>query len=501
MPIKLDKKRARFQGRSHRRSAWACDECRLRKRKCNGSQPCQPCIASDLGRSLNLHFNSPPIHPCAACAYQSRRPAAPPTQRIRLLEQHLRQACSLIQDHAKHLPAVKSATLQPVLDILSFWSDQPSSPTAAGGEDDHGRDSVVTSMLAGCRRLISSPPWASYLYGPLSETAFILRILETFDRKGLQLQYALLSTTEIFDLPFPVTDDANNEATLSFAVLPAVPYSLPDIDDTLRLIGSLFDRSHPFLDFLHEQHFRDMVTILYHHSHTQRDACTRFLPLFHHVLALGYLFSHELHRERGCDPVVKNAVHHFQAGQRMLNTTQCDNLLSVQTLLCGAVFLISTSRMSRAHGLLSLASSGAVRMGLHCDVTTKHHVSPEERSIRVLLFTTLAKLDALVSLILDLPRLLPHSLVDTGVNSFYATFGHGSSQKLDPSMAVSIKHLELLTYTSATRRTIFTDAATGEAVDTVKLSRLATLEKDLYHWTEEISTLLARLTRQVHNSL
>lgn len=35
--------------KSHRRSPWACDECRLRKRKCDGSQPCQPCVASDLG--------------------------------------------------------------------------------------------------------------------------------------------------------------------------------------------------------------------------------------------------------------------------------------------------------------------------------------------------------------------------------------------------------------------------------------------------------------------
>lgn len=36
----------RRRKRYHRRGPWACDECRLRKRKCDGSQPCSPCVST-----------------------------------------------------------------------------------------------------------------------------------------------------------------------------------------------------------------------------------------------------------------------------------------------------------------------------------------------------------------------------------------------------------------------------------------------------------------------
>lgn len=39
----------RDEKRSQRRTPWACDECRLRKRKCDGVEPCSPCQRSGLG--------------------------------------------------------------------------------------------------------------------------------------------------------------------------------------------------------------------------------------------------------------------------------------------------------------------------------------------------------------------------------------------------------------------------------------------------------------------
>lgn len=355
-------------------------------------------------------------------------------------------------------------------------------------------------MLAGCQRLITSPPWSTRLYGPLSETAFVLRTLEIFNRSEPQARQVPFPTIDIFDLPLPPNGDLGKDLVFASTMLPSLP-SLPDRDHTTRLIDFLFDLSHSLLDFLHERHFRDMVKMLYDQYQTQKDACARFLPLFHNVLALGCLFHHGLHGELGCEIVLKDAMRHFDTSQRMLVLTQTDNLISVQSLLCGAVFLMSTSRMSRAHALLSLASSGAIRLGLHCDVTANHQVSPEERSMRILLFTALAKVDAYINLILDLPRLLPQSLVDAGVNNFYATFGNGSVFDIGPDMGASIKHLELLTYTRATRQAVFTDAATGEAVETVKLSSLELLEKDLHQWTQDISHLLSRIVKQNHNSM
>jgi hypothetical protein len=55
LTAKPQRSRGRPSGKSHRRSPWACDECRLRKRKCDGAQPCRPCLASDLG--ILTHFD------------------------------------------------------------------------------------------------------------------------------------------------------------------------------------------------------------------------------------------------------------------------------------------------------------------------------------------------------------------------------------------------------------------------------------------------------------
>jgi hypothetical protein len=415
-----------------------------------------------------------------------------------LLEQHLRQAYLLLRDHAKSLPPTDSLTLKPVLDILNFSADSSASPGSFESVEDQRGSLEMSSMLAGCRRLISSPPWNTYLYGPLSETAFILRILEIFNLNRLEVRRALLPTLAMFDLPFA----ASSQDPIPVITTPAHSMeSLPSKEDTLGLIASLFSRSNPFLSFLHEQHFRNMVTVLYDQSPSQNDACRRFLPLFHHTMALGFLMDCNQHRKRGCSVAIDAAMSHFHRGQRLLDITQSDNLISVQALLCGAIFLVSTSRISRAHTFLSLATSGAIRLGLHCDVTTKPNMTEDERAMRIKVFIALARLDLYASLVLDLPPLLLETTIDTGVNTLYATLGSGSARLLDPETEASVKHLELLNFTSVNRRAVFTDANSGEALESIRTSLLDALERRLQHWTQDISLLLARISQAETDSL
>ncbi|KIV92132.1 hypothetical protein, variant [Exophiala mesophila] len=469
--------------KSHRRSPWACDECRLRKRKCDGSQPCQPCVASDL-----------------ECAYQFRRPAPPPTQRIRMLEQHLRQAYLLLQSHAQHHPRSDQLSLKPVLDILNFGV-APSGPSnTVDWQDDLGRGSNINSMLAGCRRLISSPPWNTSLYGPLSETAFILRTLEIFNLDRAGVRQALLPILGIFDLPLPTTTEPKGHFNLPRLSLPWTPNNLPNRDDATRLLDSVFKRTHPCLDFLHEASFCSMVTILYSQSPEENDTRTQFLPLFHQAIALGYLWDRDWHRQHGCQVAMDSAMFHFKIGQKLLDTTQLDSLMSLQALLCSAIFLISTSRISRAYTILGLASSTAIRLGLHCDVTAKPNIAWQERSMRIAAFMSLGRLDLYASLMLDLPALLPDTVLDTGINTVYATLGHCSTRELDKNIEASIQHLELLRFTSTTRRAVFTDVTTGEAVESIDSNLLAALDERLRQWTQKISHLLAQVTQKERNS-
>ncbi|ETN44027.1 uncharacterized protein HMPREF1541_10892 [Cyphellophora europaea CBS 101466] len=350
----MAQRRNRRSGKPHRRSPWACDECRLRKRKCNGMQPCQPSINVDTD-----------------CAYQFRRPAPPPTARIRMLEQHLRQAYLLLQDHARYLQLTDRLTLKPVLDIMNFGAE-PGMPLASlAGHENPSRISEMNSMLAGCRRLISSPPWNTYLYGPLSETAFILRVLEIFNLNRSDVREALVPTLGIFDLPLSVARNGDG----LIPPMPSLwgPNELPNREDTQQLITTLLGGSHPLMSFLHAQYFPETVNLLYESPNNA--ACTRFLPLFHQSLAVAHIFDNKRHRQRGCHVGLDTAMYHFNVGQKLLDVTQSDNLITVQALLCGAIFLMSTSRIARAHAFLSLASSGAIRLGLHCDVTAKPNMT------------------------------------------------------------------------------------------------------------------------------
>lgn len=210
-----------------------------------------------------------------------------------MLEQHLRQAYFLLQDHAKYLPLTDQLTLKPVLDMLDFGTEPGTSPASLDGHEDPNRVSEMSSMLAGCRRLISSTPCNTHLYGPLSETAFILRILEIFNLNRSEVREALLPTLGIFDLPLPVA--RNGDGSIPPTPSSWCPDELPNRDDTQQLFRSLFQGSRPLMGFLHEQYFQEMVSLLY--ESPQNAACTRFLPLFHHSLAVAHLFDYTRHRQ------------------------------------------------------------------------------------------------------------------------------------------------------------------------------------------------------------
>lgn len=415
-----------------------------------------------------------------------------------MLEQHIRKAYLLLQNHAKLLPLTHHLTLKPVLDLLNFGVEPGGSPASLDGLEDLARCSEMCSMLAGCRRLISSPPRNTYLYGPLSETAFILRILEIFNLDRSELRQALLPTLAIFDLPFPAARNASDDSSIPPSPSCWSPDELPNRGDTMRLVHSLFDRCQSLMGFLHEGYFQEMIALLYESPYD--NACRRCLPLLYHVLALGHLYDCERHRQLGCHAALDTAMCRFTTGQRLLDIAQSDNLVSVQALLCGAMFLVSTSRISRAHTFLSLASSGAISLGLHCNITTKPKMTEHERSMRILVFIALARLDLYASLVLDLPPLLSEDVIDTGINTVYATLGNGTSRELDVGTEASIKHLELLKFTSVTRRAVFTDATTGEAIETIKTSLIDALERRLLLWTQEISIILAKINQREKNS-
>lgn len=293
-----------------------------------------------------------------------------------------------------------------------------------------------------------------------------------------------MPVTQLFNNPMPTIERSPaNSATRR---------TLPDKSLALEVIQSLFTRSHPFVTFLHGAHFRSMVDLLYDEEDAAHaEAYARFLPLLHNVLALGYLLCQKQHRRTGCSTAVKEATKHFSIGYGLLEVSTCDDLVSIQALLCGIVFLISVSRLTSAHALIGLACSSALRLGLHSNSVVDSQLSSDERRMRALVFAALLKVDMYTSLMLDLPRFLQDDLVERSIDNVHTVFD--DAKPPDLKREASTKHLELLRFTCNTRQSVFLKTATGDSLEGVDPKQLAEVEKELHRWTRDVSVLVARM--------
>lgn len=362
---------------------------------------------------------------------------------------------------------------------LDLWlilgdTDVAPPPLVADGDNESQRNQL-RSMLTGCNRLISPAPWKSSFYGALSELSFILRTLELFDKGAYSPHRSLGPATDIFNRdPLDVVPDSEDGLS-----------RLPEKEVTLQLMRSVLDRSHIFISFLHQTHFRSMIESVYNEPDTSKDAHSSSLALLHYVIALGYLFSRPIHHDRGCLDAVTEATKHFDTGQQLLDTGRCDDLVSLQALLCSASFLISTSRIAAAHGVIGLATSAATRLGLHNGVTCQMSMTQDEKEMRILVFAALVKMDLYASLILDLPRFIQDEFVDACLHDVRELSGYRG--KLALGHRASIKHLELLRSTCKARQAVFTDSAADNSAQTVDPKGLAATEVELHRWTREVS--------------
>ena len=266
--------------RYHKRSPWACDECRLRKKKCDGGRPCGPCTATEND-----------------CTYEIRRPAQAPTQRIRSLEEHLRYATSFLKELDKKLPPIEGVDIASALKILDFTAPAEQSPPPP--KDVEPKSFKLASMVTGCDQVVHDPSgWSFSFYGATSGFAFVMRTIELFQKPGVQFgPDARLLVAGLFDAPLlpPPLLNAEDVGTVPVAAV------------ATALIDSVFARCHPLLQFLHEGDFRDMVTRCYDDLAQRGTSDERSLSLLHLVLALAYLFTVEFHQNHGCEAALREA--------------------------------------------------------------------------------------------------------------------------------------------------------------------------------------------------
>lgn len=261
--------------RYHRRSTWACDECKLRKKKCdgNGTKACSKCTL--YGKD---------------CTYESKtRPSQPPTQRIRDLEDNIRGVRELLgrikpdlqggsKDEVERMleelrPAVDESTQSPITPL----------PGATPGTDEP----LLRSMLIGRGRLLQSGS-ATFFHGPYSGAALICSMLEFFDNTKPEAIHPAIM--ELFD--------RNDQPHMAHFDL-ADGVHLLQQDESMMLLDIVLAQTHPFLDFLDPSASRQIFEAMYITEPSHVNAGAR--ALCQAVYALGRLMYDTSHQDGGCD--------------------------------------------------------------------------------------------------------------------------------------------------------------------------------------------------------
>lgn len=380
--------------RYHQRSTWACDECKLRKKKCdgNGTNQCSKC---------KLYGKT--------CTYESKtRPSQPPTQRIRDLEENVRSVRELLCRVRPSLNGAHVADIDRLLDQLRPATDVPANQsithsTSTSVTTQHhiplapvsgniDNNIALRSMLVGRGRLlqIGSKP---YFHGPYSGISFICSVLEFFkdtdaeaihpysmelyNRSGMDLNHELSGSEDEAQLP------RKSEAAAFFEIA--------------------LTQNHPFLQFLDAPTIWQVLELVYNKS--ELSASANIQALVHAVLALGMLSDTRGHANAGCGRMTSRAAKHFLSARSLFHSAP-DDMIRLQTCLCIAVYLIWTSRLSEAYTFVAVASTSAIKQGLHVTAEVITTSSKSVKSTQKQLLTTLINIDLYVSTVMGLPPLI-----------------------------------------------------------------------------------------------
>lgn len=391
--------------RYYQRSNWACDECKLRKKKCdgNGLSECSKC---------KLYGKT--------CTYQSKtRPSQPPTQRIRELEDTLRSVRDLLNDIRPGLSSASAQDVDSMLERLRPAGDarrEHGGPVAVLPAAEHlsspsttqftpsfpapeAAQSVLQSMLVGRGRLLQDG-LRSYFHGSHSGAAFICSILEFFPNTDAEAIHPLI--VRLYDVHEPVMSSVSSTPKTR----------LPTRDEASILIHDVLAQSHPFLQFLNTP----MTWQIFESLYSSNASTPQAEVFFNALLALAYLTSPRSHSDIGCSGTTSQALAHSNKARLLLNCTP-DDLVSLSGCLCMAVYLLQTSRLSEAYTCMARATTSAIKQGLHVTAEVNTAFSKSVNATQKQVLTTLVNIDLYISTTLGLPPLINIDTAGTALNA------------------------------------------------------------------------------------
>lgn len=301
-----------------RRVTRACDECRRKKIKCDGTQPCTHCTVYSYGqywkraaevRSAVTNGYHIADTPAIECTYNqpSHRRRNPAPQYIQSLEGRLQRAETLLRtlfpDVDLDDPNLATAVMQQVVDVLraerppgegSTQIESLSALLSRRHELEREQESVLEPMIDHTSSLDLDDEGFSGFHGHSSGLVYLRRVRKHFgDLIGHPADRCLPSLqTRNLVLAF----DASRSGGDSPDTLLLDRQSLPNKEIARGLCENALDDACASFPFIHKPTFYDMLDQIYAippESFGSEEH--RFLPLVYALMALGCLFAKAEH--------------------------------------------------------------------------------------------------------------------------------------------------------------------------------------------------------------
>ncbi|KAL2752551.1 hypothetical protein ACRALDRAFT_1044581 [Sodiomyces alcalophilus JCM 7366] len=381
-----------------RRVTRACDECRRKKIKCDGKQPCTHCSAY----SYECTYDKP-----------SNRRRNPAPQYIEALESRLHRAEALLRTFIPDVD-LSDPNLDPTIQQefrnrelaraqAKLRADQVVSPD--------NEDAQLLSMIESIGQLDLDDQGGWDFHGVSSGAVFLRRMKEHFQGlmgpPGTQLPF-LPPKSRLQGLRY---QDSSNVSTGSSPWEPASPHmpELPPREYARKLCYYSLNCATCLTRIVHIPSFYDMFDRIYAKpyealTHEER----RHLGLLYAVMAVGCMYDNfdDSGPQAAYQQTVEQGSKYYNAARYVLqDIVECRDLTSLQALLFMILFLQATSNLSACYAFVGIALRSAVRMGLHRNLQHEQ-ITVVEQQVRRRVFYVVRQMDIYVSAMLGFPLLL-----------------------------------------------------------------------------------------------
>ncbi|QLQ78940.1 hypothetical protein HG537_0B02870 [Torulaspora globosa] len=400
-----------------RRVTRACDECRKKKVKCDGQQPCIHCTVYSYECTYNQptkrNGTSIPVSTQQSPSVKWVRQAGSfnpngstngsisttkkQASRESKLQAQISKYKTLFHEIMPDLPDIDSLDLPTFIQIFRNFSSNSQYPSSIL-QDTIKEYHLIANDATPCSSKTTTPDGSS---------------------TGSN---SLVSTDVVESVDGSIQSQMGREIKI---ILPPKPIAL-------QFLTNVWEHCCVLLRFYHRPSFIKQFDELYetdpqNYTHDQM----QFLPLCYSTMAVGALFSKSMNdpkhstgqntdRELGSSDENQNeesscsrdkfledeGYKYFIAARKLIDITNARDLNSIQTILMLIVFLQCSARLSTCYAYIGVAMRSALREGLHRSLTLESGFTPIEIEMRKRLFYSIHKLDIYVNAMLGLPRSL-----------------------------------------------------------------------------------------------